>query len=325
MRNELSTMRKTMVSVRNLSKAYADAIAVKRLSFDIHRGDFFGLLGPNGAGKTTTIGMITGLISPSEGTINIDGLKVFNNSLKIKRKIGFVPQDFAFYPTLSAKDNLLFFGRVFGLRSKPLKRQIRNVLQSVELLDNAGDRVSTFSNGMKRRLNIAIGMLHNPEILVLDEPTVGVDAHVKQVILENLQTLNQGGLTILLTTHHMEEAQRLCHRVAIMDKGNIIALDAPSALIGQLGKGIVRACFSKPIPVALREEMATLGEVTLMEPNIAHILLRDVRAEKIITCVRSSAETANVSIKSLSIMEPNLETVFLHLTGGQPAANLQYQ
>lgn len=318
-------MQEAMVSVHNLSKTYAGNAAVKRLSFDIHRGEFFGLLGPNGAGKTTTIEMLTGLISPSEGKITIDALDVQANPLAVKAKIGFVPQDFAFYPTLSAKDNLLFFGRIYGLHGKQLKRRIDNVLQSVELLDKAGDTVSTFSNGMKRRLNIAIGMLHNPQILILDEPTVGVDAHVKQVILENLRALNQDGLTILLTTHHMEEAQRLCHRVAIMDKGTIIALDTPSALMGELDKGIVRACFSKPIPVALREEMATLGEVTFMEPSIAHILLRAVRAEKIITCVRSSAVTANVSIKSLSILEPNLETVFLHLTGGQPTDSLQYQ
>jgi len=318
-------MQETMVSVHNLSKTYAGKKAVERLNFDIGRGEFFGLLGPNGAGKTTTIGMLTGLISPSEGTIKIDALDVQINPLEVKEKIGFVPQDFAFYPTLSAKDNLLFFGRIYGLRGRQLKRRIDNVLQSVELLDKAGGTVSTFSNGMKRRLNIAIGMLHNPQILILDEPTVGVDAHVKQVILENLRALNQAGLTILLTTHHMEEAQRLCHRVAIMDKGNIIALNAPPALIGDLGKGIVRACFSKPISAPLAEALATLGEVSLLDPSIAHILLGAASADKIITCVRSSAVTANVSIKSLSILEPNLEAVFLHLTGGPPAASLQYQ
>ena len=242
-------MQETMVAVHNLSKTYAGQEVVESLSFAIGRGEFFGLLGPNGAGKTTTIGMLTGLIPPSHGEITMDALDVSANTLAIRAKIGFVPQDFAFYPTLSARDNLLFFGRIYGLRGRQLKSRIDNVLQAVELIDRAGDRVSTFSNGMKRRLNIAIGMLHNPELLILDEPTVGVDAHVRQVILENLQTLNQNGLTILLTTHHMEEAQRLCDRVAIMDKGCIIALDTPSALIDDLGKGIVRACFNKPIPL----------------------------------------------------------------------------
>jgi len=312
---DLNSMQETMVSVHNLSKTYAGKKAVERLSFEIRRSEFFGLLGPNGAGKTTTIGMLTGLINPSEGNITIDALDVPTNALAVKAKIGFVPQDFAFYPTLSAKDNLLFFGRIYGLRGRQLKRRIDNVLQSVELLDKAGGTVSTFSNGMKRRLNIAIGMLHSPQLLILDEPTVGVDTHVKQVILENLQTLNQAGLTVLLTTHHMEEAQRLCHRVAIMDKGTIVALDAPSALIADMGKGMVRVCFSKSIPAPLKGEMEKLGKVVLMDPGIAHILIGEVSAEKIIRFVRSAAAAANASIKRLSILEPSLETVFLHLTG----------
>lgn len=316
-------MQETMVNVQNLSKTYAGQQVVESLSFTISRGEFFGLLGPNGAGKTTTIGMLTGLINPSEGNISIDALDVPTNALAVKAKTGFVPQDFAFYPTLSAKDNLLFFGRIYGLRGRQLKRRIDNVLQAVELMDRAEDRVSTFSNGMKRRLNIAIGMLHNPELLILDEPTVGVDAHVRQVILENLQSLNQNGLTILLTTHHMEEAQRLCDRVAIMDKGNIIALETPSALIGDLGKGIVRACFNKPIPPPLVDGMATLGEMSLLDPSIAHIVLNTAKADKIITAVRSSAKSFNVSIKTLSILEPNLEAVFLHLTGHPPLMDQQ--
>ncbi len=311
----MNSMQETMVSVHNLSKTYAGKKAVERLSFEIRRSEFFGLLGPNGAGKTTTIGMLTGLINPSEGNITIDALDVPTNALAVKAKIGFVPQDFAFYPTLSAKDNLLFFGRIYGLHGRHLKRQIGKALQAVELLENAGDTVSTFSNGMKRRLNIAIGMLHSPQLLILDEPTVGVDTHVKQVILENLQTLNQAGLTVLLTTHHMEEAQRLCHRVAIMDKGTIVALDAPSALIADMGKGMVRVCFSKSIPAPLKGEMEKLGKVVLMDPGIAHILIGEVSAEKIIRFVRSAAAAANASIKRLSILEPSLETVFLHLTG----------
>ena len=316
-------MQETMVAVHNLSKTYAGQQVVESLSFTIDRDEFFGLLGPNGAGKTTTIGMLTGLILPSHGKITMDALDVSANSLAIRAKIGFVPQDFAFYPTLSAKDNLLFFGRIYGLRGRQLKSRIDNVLKAVELIDRAGDRVSTFSNGMKRRLNIAIGMLHNPELLILDEPTVGVDAHIRQVILENLQTLNQNGLTILLTTHHMEEAQRLCDRVAIMDKGSIVALDTPSALIGDLGKGIVRVCFNKPIPPPLAKEMATLGKVSLLDPSIAHILLNAAKADEVITAVRSSAKAFNVSIKTLSILEPNLEAVFLHLTGRPPLTDQQ--
>lgn len=316
-------MQSTIVSFHNLSKIYAGKTAVDKLNFNIRRGEFFGLLGPNGAGKTTTIGMLTGLIPPSQGNIFIDALEVSANALDVKAKIGFVPQDFAFYPSLSAKDNLLFFGRIYGLHGRQLKQQIDKALQAVELLENAEDPVSTFSNGMKRRLNIAIGMLHNPQILILDEPTVGVDAHVRQVILENLQTLNQKGLTILLTTHHMEEAQRLCHRVAIMDKGKIIAIQKPSALIADLGNGIVRVCFSEPIPALLKEEMEKLGKVVLPDPSIAHILSGAAGADDIIRSLRSSKVAAAVSIKRLSILEPNLETVFLHLTGRPPAIDGQ--
>lgn len=311
-------MQDKIVAIQNLSKTYGSRSAVKMLNVDIGRGEFFGLLGPNGAGKTTTMGMVTGLIAPSEGTILIDSLDVTTHPLAVKAKIGFVPQNFAFYPSLSARDNLIFFGRIYGLHGRQLKTRIDSVLEAVELIERAGDRVSTFSNGMQRRLNIAIGMLHNPELLILDEPTVGVDAHVRQVILENLQTLNQSGLTILLTTHHMVEAQRLCDRVAIMDKGRIIALNTPPALIGYLGKGVVRVCFNTPIPAPLAEEMAAVGEVSFLDPSIAHFLLGAAQADKIIAAVRSFARTFKVPIKSLSILEPNLEAVFLHLTGRPP-------
>ena len=311
-------MQETVVAVNNLTKTYAGNKAVERLNFTIDRGEFFGLLGPNGAGKTTTIGMLTGLIQPSDGTITIDAFDVHINPLDAKGKIGFVPQDFAFYPTLSARDNLLFFGRIYGLWGRLLKRRIGSALQAVDLSNRAGDRVSTFSNGMKRRLNIAIGMLHDPQILILDEPTVGVDTHVKQIILDNLKTMNQKGLTILLTTHHMEEAQQLCDRVAIMDKGKIVALKKPADLIADLGNGILRVCFSGPIPAFLKEKMENLGEVVHPDPSIAHILLGASDTDDMLRFLRTSTKAAPVSIKSLSILEPNLEAAFLHLTGRPP-------
>ena len=314
-------MQSNVIAVRNLSKNYGGHRAVRRLNFDIIRSEFFGLLGPNGAGKTTFINMLTGLTPPSEGTIAIDALESSTNLMDVKKIIGFVPQDFAFYPTLSAKDNLLFFGRIYGLHGRHLKRRIDKALQAVDLSENAGDTVSTFSNGMKRRLNIAIGMLHHPQVLILDEPTVGVDAHVKQMILETLQQLNQDGVTIVLATHHMEEAQRLCHRVAVMNKGTIVALDAPSTLIGGLGKGILRACFSAPVPTDLTETLNRLGEVILVDPAIVHILLGRVDADEIVRRVGSSAQAAGVPIKRLSILEPGLEAVFLHLTGRPPVYN----
>ena len=310
-----------MIAIHNLSKTYAGRTAVQELNLDIHRGEFFGLLGPNGAGKTTFINMLTGLISPSKGTITIDALESPSNWMAIKAKIGFVPQDFAFYPTLSARDNLLFFGRVYGLYGRRLKRQIDKSLGAVDLSKHAQDTVSTFSNGMKRRLNIAIGMLHHPQILILDEPTVGVDAHVKQLILENLLLLNQEGTTIVLTTHHMEEAQRMCHRVAVMDTGSMVALDSPSTLIEDLGGGIVRACFKDTVSDQLMEALTRLGETALVDPGTVHMVLESLGADEVIRCVRSLSEAAGVSIKRLSILEPSLEAVFLHLTGRPPVSN----
>ena len=304
-----------ILTVVNLSKRYGLTQAVDALSFSICQGEIFGLLGPNGAGKTTTIGMLTGLVEPSGGQVVIDGLDFGQSPLKAKARIGFVPQDFAFYPTLSAVDNLMFFGRIYGLHGRLLRQRIVDTLNMVELTDRAEHAVSTFSNGMKRRLNIAIGLLHHPQILILDEPTVGVDAHMRQTIINNLKALNKEGLTVLYTTHHMHEAERLCDRVAIMDKGKIIAIETPSALMAASGKGIIRIRLSKP---ALREQiepLAELGSLTLFDSRVLHIQLAADTAENIFEKVAVLAEKADISIKGIDILEPSLESVFLHLTG----------
>jgi ABC-2 type transport system ATP-binding protein len=308
-------MENVMVSVTNLSKNYGATLAVNRLSFEIFRGEFFGLLGPNGAGKTTTIGMLTGLIDPSEGRITIDGLDLLSKPKDAKAKLGFVPQDLAFYPTLSARDNLIFFGRIYGLHGKRLRKRTDDVLHLVELHDCADQAVSTFSNGMKRRLNIAIGLLHEPQILILDEPTVGVDAHLRQVILENLKDLNSGGLTVLYTTHRMDEAERLCHRVAIMDMGQMIAVDTPEVLIGKSGEGMIRVTFSEPISQPQIDQMVQFGPLTVLSVHKAHIHLKRNNTDREIKDVLALTEKAKLRIKSLDILEPSLETVFLHLTG----------
>mgnify|MGYP001818488365 CR=1 FL=1 len=304
-----------ILTVVNLAKRYGLTQAVDALSFSICQGEIFGLLGPNGAGKTTTIGMLTGLVEPSGGQVVIDGLDFGQSPLKAKARIGFVPQDFAFYPTLSAVDNLMFFGRIYGLHGRLLRQRIVDTLNMVELTDRAEHAVSTFSNGMKRRLNIAIGLLHHPQILILDEPTVGVDAHMRQTIINNLKALNKEGLTVLYTTHHMHEAERLCDRVAIMDKGKIIAIETPSALMAASGKGIIRIRLSKP---ALREQiepLAELGSLTLFDSRVLHIQLAADTAENIFEKVAVLAEKADISIKGIDILEPSLESVFLHLTG----------
>jgi ABC-2 type transport system ATP-binding protein len=308
-------MNEVIVSVKELSKHYAEKKAVSKLNFDIRQGECFGLLGPNGAGKTTTIGMLTGLIDPTKGRIKIDGVDLRSDPLQAKGKLGFVPQDFAFYPTLNARENLFFFGRIYGLHGRYLRRRVENVLQMVALNDCAGMAVSTFSNGMKRRLNIAIGLLHKPHILILDEPTVGLDTHMRQNILEHLKGFNCDGLSILYSTHYLEEAQRLCHRIAVIDRGKIIALDTPLQLIAGLGKGIVRVCFRETIPAFHLERLSQLGPLVHWDPTVAHIQLKENGAEHVIREVVASAEREGLSIKSVSTLEPTLETVLLHLTG----------
>jgi ABC-2 type transport system ATP-binding protein len=314
-------MNEVIVSVQNLSKHYGEITAASKLNFDIRHGECFGLLGPNGAGKTTTIGMLTGLIDPTTGRVKIDGVDLQTDPLQAKAKIGFVPQDFAFYPTLNAMENLFFFGRIYGLHGRYLRRRAESVLQMAELADCAGRAVSTFSNGMKRRLNIAIGLLHEPQILVLDEPTVGVDTQMRQNILEHIKKFNCDGLSILYSTHYLEEAQRLCHRVAVIDRGEIIALDTPLKLISGLGKGIIRVCFREPISSSHLDRLRQLGPLVNWDPTVAHIQLKKNDAEHVIREVVVSAEREGISIKSLSRLEPTLETVLLHLTGRTSIAN----
>ena len=234
---------------------------------------------------------------------------------EVKAKMGFVPQDFAFYPTLSSKDNLYFFGRIYGLHGRRLRQRTEDVLKMVGLKDRSGQAVSTFSNGMKRRLNIAIGLLHEPRILILDEPTVGVDAHMRQGILENLKNLNREGMTVLYTTHRMEEAQQLCHRVAIMDRGTMIAVNTPSELIGDSGEGIIRVRFSGPIPQSHIAQISQIALSTVLDKDGTQIHLKTNDADHVINEVLTLTKKWEVHIKSLDILKPSLETVFLHLTG----------
>ena len=246
-------MKKTILETRNLVKEYGDLTAVDDVNLAIQEGEIFGLLGPNGAGKTTIISMVAGLLEPTNGSINVDGLDLQTDTNAVKAKLGLVPQELALYPTLSARDNLTFFGSIYDLRGNPLRERVDAMLAMIELSDRADEAVKNYSGGMKRRVNIAAGLLHQPEVLFLDEPTVGVDPQSRNAIFEAVEELNRAGVTVIYTTHYMEEAQRLCHRVAIIDEGQIIALDTPSALIRSLGGGIrpahvrrrIRFCVSQ--------------------------------------------------------------------------------
>src|SRR5436190_18455375 len=223
-----------MLNVNTLRKTFGSLVAVDDVSFALERGQLVGLLGPNGAGKTTTVSMIAGLVTPDKGDVLIGGHRLTGDTDPAKRKIGLVPQDLALYDELSARDNLRFFGALYDLKGAALNHAIAAAMDLVELSDRIGDRVKTFSDGMKRRLNLAAGLLHDPDILLLDEPTVGVDPQSRNAIFENLQTLKRRGKALLYTTHYMEEAERLADRIVVIDHGKVIADDTIAGLQNRL-------------------------------------------------------------------------------------------
>ena len=225
----------------NLVKKYGEPAAVAGISFEVEEGEVFGLLGPNGAGKTTTISMLTGVLEPTSGTARIGGHDILEEPTEVKRINGLVPQDLALYPTLSARTNLQFFGRIYGLRGKELRERVDDVLEVVALTDRADEPIEKYSGGMKRRVNIAAGLVHQPRLLFLDEPTVGVDPQSRNHIFESVQRLNrERRMSIIYTSHYMEEVELLCNRVAIVDQGRIIALDTIRNLIAMLGGGVIQ-------------------------------------------------------------------------------------
>jgi len=223
------------LTVDNLHKSFNDHKAVNGISFHIQKGEIFGLLGPNGAGKTTTIRILSTVLEPDHGEVTIGGFSVTQNPGEVHQLIGMCPQELALYEDLSAFDNLVFFGRMVGLDKKDALSQTKSNLELMELTDRAKDKVSKFSGGMKRRINLAIALMGHPQLIFLDEPTVGIDPQSRNKIYETIENLRDGGMTILYTTHYMEEAERLCHKVAIMDGGQIIALDTPVGLKSQIG------------------------------------------------------------------------------------------
>jgi ABC-2 type transport system ATP-binding protein len=231
-----------MLDIRHLRKSYGALVAVDGVSFSVEGGQLVGLLGPNGAGKTTTVSMIAGLIAPEQGEVRIDGARLSGDTDPKKRRIGLVPQDLALYDELSARANLRFFGALYGLSGAALDRAIATTLELVGLADRVNDRVAKYSGGMKRRLNLAAGLLHDPDILLLDEPTVGVDPQSRNAIFDNLELLKSRGKALLYTTHYMEEVERLADRIVVMDHGKVIANDTLDGLQSRVaGAGGTRA------------------------------------------------------------------------------------
>ncbi len=276
-----------MIRIEGVSKKFDDLVAVDNLSLHIKQGEIFGLLGPNGAGKSTTISMISGQQLPSSGTVQVNGRSP--TSLESKRLLGVAPQSIALYEELSALDNLTFFGSLYSLGRDKLKERIATVLDFVGLTDRATDRVEKYSGGMKRRLNLAVTLLHDPDILLLDEPTVGVDPQSRNKLFESVLELKEQGKTIVYTTHYMEEAEKLCDRVGIIDHGKMLALDTVDTLINQYGGD------------SLLSYSIGSGDVSLTT---------DKPIEDLQTLLRQ-----HLDIRDLKLKWPDLEKVFLNLTG----------
>ncbi|MCL2503022.1 MAG: ABC transporter ATP-binding protein [Coriobacteriia bacterium] len=304
-----------MLSVTDLRKTYGDVAAVDGVGFSVAEGEIFGLLGPNGAGKTTTISMISCLIAPDAGEISIDGHSTRTDSLGARKILGVVPQEIALYPLLTAAENLAFWGRMYGLKGKRLAEAVEYGLALAGLEDKAKKRVETFSGGMKRRINIAVGVLHRPRVLLMDEPTVGIDPQSRNHILGLVRELNKGGMTILYTSHYMEEVEALCDRIAIMDHGRVIALGT----LGELrrvvgGMDIVTAEVAEIPPKALAGIRALEG---VDRAEIAEGSLKVFAADGggVLAPLVQTLEAHGAHVSSVAVAKPDLESVFLHLTG----------
>lgn len=306
-----------IVEVSHLVKRYpgSDQPAVRDVSFAIQRGEIFGFLGSDGAGKTTTLSLLACLLKPSSGSATIAGFDLSRQSNEIKRRIGLVPQDVALYPTLSANDNLLFYGRIYGLQGKQLKHRVDEALKMVGLYERRHETVQKYSGGMQRRVNLAAGLLHQPEVLFLDEPTVGVDPQSRTFIFDHVAELNCSGLTVLYTTHSTEEAERLCHRVAIIDQGKIVALDTPRALQDTLGGGLIVIGLSGGVPETLEHDLRALPGVRSADRVDHQIKVKANNLQQTLPEVINIFNRLDLNIRSLEVLEPNLEAVFLELTG----------
>ena len=302
-----------MIKVIDLGKRYGDLVAVDGLDFEIKRGETFGLLGPNGAGKSTTIGMTVGLLKPDQGNVEIgqpgDSQHGPPTAAAVRSRIGISPQSLSLYEELSARENLIFFGGLYGMSGKKIRERTDWALKFAGLEDRQKDRVDKFSGGMKRRLNIAAALIHEPDILLLDEPTVGVDPQSRNHIFESIESLKDSGITVIYTTHYMEEAQRLCDRVAIIDHGKLLALDSVDALIDNHGG-----------------QSVVSGEIDRQEKlsNYKHDLVQGINLDgnrlqfyshKPFEAITELTTNVGVKFQTLNLARPDLESVFLSLTG----------
>jgi linearmycin/streptolysin S transport system ATP-binding protein len=304
-----------VLTCRDLRRRFGQRLAVDGVGFRVDPGETYGLLGPNGAGKTTTISMICGLLRRDGGEVTVAGASLDRDPGAVKAAIGYVPQDIALYPDLSGAENLRFWGRMQGLSGRELAARVDAVLEVVGLADRARDKVGDYSGGMQRRLNIGAGLLHRPRLLVLDEPTVGVDPQSRNAILENVEALRGEGAAVLYTTHYMEEAERLCDRVGIIDQGRLIAEGTRRELVAQVGERdrIELTATGDLIGLAAGcKRVLGVDEATVVAGGL-HLVAPDGR--RLLPKLLELAEDTGVEVTSVEVVEPDLEAVFLHLTG----------
>ena len=304
-----------VLEVKNLRKEFGDLTAVDGISFEIQEGEIFGFLGPNGAGKTTSISMICGLLSPTAGEVFVEGVSILKNPREVKKRLGVVPQDVAIYEELSARENLSFWGGIFGIGGSKLRSRVDELLEQVGLEDRAKEPTKNFSGGMKRRLNLALGLVHDPKLILLDEPTVGIAPQARRNILDVVKSIVAGGRTVLFTTHYLEEAEELCDRLAIIDHGKILSQGTVGELKTQLGEGSL-------LTVQGDFQAAILSEAVTGVEGLMPIEIDDKRAMLLVSRdgpgVSHSLEglfSRGLTFDDITIKEPNLEDLFLKLTG----------
>ncbi len=308
-------MAENAIEVRELTKAFSDVVAVGGISFEVRRGEVFSLLGPNGAGKSTAISIISGLLRPDSGDALVMGHSILKESMAARRCLGVVPQEVALYSDMSARENLVFWGRMYGLSGKDLEARVDEMLAAVGLAERQKGRIGTFSGGMKRRVNIAAALLHSPAVVIMDEPTVGIDPQSRRHILDHVKELNRQGMSVLYTTHYMEEAEELSNRIAIMDKGKVIASGTRDELVRMVGEQarVDLAVTGEPDKAAEAWRKVTGVSRATVEQGRVAVLAAD--ADAVVPRLFESAAQAGFHISSVDIKEPNLETVFLSLTG----------